>query len=764
MLRTLRPSLATLSLLTLLSALLVTSALARPTHVLLILDASGSMYLRLDDGQYRIEAAKDALTQFVTRLPDAPDLDVGLRVYGSRLFATEADACLDSELVIPVEGFDRERLVREIQAIQAKGATPIAYSLELGLEDLRDLPGHKVVVLVTDGAESCGGDVRAVVDVLTAEGFDVDVRIIGFALSEYAIETFQGVADFESTNSAAELAAALGRAVGVDPDASYPVTVTLTRDGEAVAEGATVRFVDAVDEDVVALVLGTDGAFSGSLAAGTYRAEIADAFSPAPLVVVGLPVTPTAENSFAFELTPAADVALVVEPSVPTAGDFVTVQFEGSPDTAGSWITVVPLEAPDTVSVDRASADGASGSVTLRIPGEAGELEARFHLALPEGGSRVIGRSPAVVSEALSAHLDAPDEVSAGTPFEVAWGGPDADGDYVTVVPVGTRDGMREGMWAGTRDGSPVTLVAPPVPGAYEVRYVLRREHRTLAHVPITVGPPDASLEVDAEVGAGGPFEVAWQGPDNEGDYVTIVPAGVSRDAAFDIMWSRVSTADGSPVTLSAPPEPGAYEVRYVLGQGRRLLVSEPVSVVAAGAVIDAPTEVAAGEAFEVGWTGPDNEGDYVTIVPAGVSRDAAFDIMWSRVSTGDGSPVTLQAPPEPGEYEVRYVLGQGRRMLESLPITVMPTTTQLVAPPEVDAGTTFEVEWTGPDNEGDYVTIVPAGVSRDAAFNIMWSRVSTRHGSPVTLKASDEPGDFEIRYVLGSGRRMLQSVPIRVR
>ncbi len=765
MLRTLRPSLATLSLLTLLtllSALLVTSALARPTHVLLILDASGSMYLRLDDGQYRIEAAKDALTQFVTRLPDAPDLDVGLRVYGSRLFATEADACLDSELVIPVEGFGRERLLREIQAIQAKGATPIAYSLELGLEDLRDLPGHKVVVLVTDGAESCGGDVRAAVDALTAEGFDVDVRIIGFALSEYAIETFEGVADFESTNSAAELAAALGRAVGVDPDASYPVTVTLTRDGEAVAEGATVRFVDAVDEDVVALVLGTDGAFSGSLAAGTYRAEIADAFSPAPLVVVGLPVTPTAENAFAFELTPAADVALVVVPSAPTAGDVVTVQFDGSPDTAGSWITVVPLEAADTVSVDRASVDGASGSVTLRIPGEAGELEARFHLTLPEGGSRVIGRSPAVVSEALSAHLDAPDEVSAGTPFEVAWEGPDADGDYVTVVPVGTRDGMRQGNWANTRDGSPVTLVAPPVPGAYEVRYVLRREHRTLAHVPITVGPPDASLVVDAEVGAGGPFEVEWTGPDNEGDYVTIVPAGVSRDAAFDIMWSRVSTRHGSPVMLSAPPEPGEYEVRYVLGQGRRLLVAAPVSVVAAGAVIDAPPEVEAGSSFEVEWTGPDNEGDYVTIVPAGVSRDAAFNIMWSRVSTRHGSPVMLQAPPEPGEYEVRYVLGSGRRMLESVPITVTPTTAQLVAPPEVEAGSSFEVEWSGPGNDGDHVLLVRPSAG-DGAFHMAPSR-TLRGVSPVTLTAPDEPGEYEIRYVLGHGRLRLMAVPISVR
>ena len=653
----------------LVTLLLLASAVARPTHVLLVLDASGSMYLRLDDGQYRITAAKDALTQFVSRLPDAPDLNVGLRVYGARVGAIEPDACLDSELRLPVEGFDRAGMLSEIQAIQAKGATPIAYSLELAFEDLRGRDGRKVVVLVTDGAESCGGDVRAAVDALTAEGLDVDVRIIGFALSEFAIETFEGVAAFESTNSAAELAAALGRAVGVDPDASHPVSVTLTRDGAPVSEGATVRFVEAVDGGAFELALGTDGAFAGSLRAGTYRVEIADAYSPAPLVVAGLPVTPVEENAFAFELAPAAEVALVVEPNDPTAGDVVTVQFDGAPDTAGNWITVVPLEASDSVAVDRASADGASGSVTLRIPGEAGELEARFHVVLPEGGTRVIGRSPAFVSQPLTAHLDAPDEVSAGTPFEVAWEGPEAEGDYLTVVPVGTRDGMRQGMSANTSEGSPLTLVAPPVPGSYEVRYVLRREHRTLERVAIDVGPPDVSLEVDAEVEAGTRFEVAWVGPANESDYLTIVPAGTRRDGAYDIAWSLRSTQDGSPVTLSAPSTPGEYEVRYVLGAGRRSLVSSPIVVVPSTATIAAPAEVEAGATFEVEWSGPDNEDDYLLIVPP-TARDGVFH-MARTADTRHGSPITMTAPGTPGEYEIRYVRGGSRRMLVSVPITV---------------------------------------------------------------------------------------------
>ena len=758
MLRTPRPSPVTLSLLALLTTLLVTSALARPTHVLLVLDASGSMYLRLEDGQYRIAAAKDALAQVVSRLPDDPDLDVGLRVYGSRLNATEPDACLDSELVVPIEGFDREPLLRSIEAIEARGATPIAYSLELALEDLRGYTGRAVIVLVTDGAESCGGDVRAAVAGLGEAGLEVDVRIIGFALSEHAIRSFEGLGTFECANSAGELAAALGRAVGVDPDATYPVTVTLTRAGEPVGEGASVHFVDAVDGGERQLTAGADGVFITRLPAGTYRAEVTDAHGATSISVRGLPVTPGDDNAFAFELAPAAEVELVVEPTDPTAGDTVRVRFDGAPAGRGNWLTVVPRDAPDHASFARASVEDVRGVAEVRIPAEQAELEARFHLALPGGGTGVIGRSASFVPQPLTASLAAPAEVAAGTRFEVAWEGPAADGDYVTIVREGTREGMREGDWAAVADGSPVDLLAPPEPGSYEVRYVLRAEHRALVRQPLTVGPADARIGAPAEVAGGGTIEVAWEGPGNPGDYVTIVPRG-ARDGAFH-GTSAAPTEGGSPLTLAAPAEPGDYEVRYVLGQGRRMLVSVPLIVTAAEAGLEVPAEVEAGAAFEVAWVGPDNDGDYLTIVPRGARDGMRHDT--SAAHTRDGSPVLLLAPPEPGEHEIRYVLGDGRALLLSVPITVSPTTASIVAPTEVAAGASFEVAWTGPANRGDYLTIVPSG-ARDGAFH-MTSSAQTRDGTRVSLTAPDQAGDYEIRYVLGHGRLKLLSVPIEVR
>ena len=469
----------------LLAATLATTALAQPTNVLIVLDASGSMYLKLDDGQYRIAAAKDALAQFVARLPETPDLNVGLRLYGANLVAVEEGACEDSELVVPVAGFDRDGLLQTIRATQPKGATPIAYALDLAADDLRDAEGRKVIVLVTDGAESCGGDLRAAVERLTAEGFDVDVRIIGFALSDFAIATFEGLGTFESTNSAAELADALARAADV-ASSDHPVTVRLVRGGEPVTQGASVRFVDTVDGGTSALGLQADGSFTAELPAGNYRAVIDDATTATSLTVGGLPVTPDSDNAFTFELD-AAEVFLTVAPTDPLAGATVDVTFQGASGVSGSFLTIVPTDAGDDVILDRVPVSGASGLVQVHTPGEPAELEARYHVRVAEGGTRVIGRSPAFASLPIDASVEAPDEIPAGATFEVPWTGPNNASDYLTIVPIGTREGTRQGNWTATSRGNPTTLTAPAEPGQYEVRYVLNQGHTTIARVVVTV-------------------------------------------------------------------------------------------------------------------------------------------------------------------------------------------------------------------------------------------------------------------------------------
>ena len=68
--------------------------------LVLLLDSSGSMK-ESAGGQTKIAAAKAALKDVLTRLPD--DAQVGVRVFGAKVFsAKDEGACTDTQNVVPV--------------------------------------------------------------------------------------------------------------------------------------------------------------------------------------------------------------------------------------------------------------------------------------------------------------------------------------------------------------------------------------------------------------------------------------------------------------------------------------------------------------------------------------------------------------------------------------------------------------------------------------------------------------------------------------
>jgi Ca-activated chloride channel family protein len=178
------------------------------------------------------------------------------------------------------------------------------------------------------------------------------------------------------------------------------------------------------------------------------------------------------------------------------------------------------------------------------------------------------------------------------------------------------------------------------------------------------VTPFQGALLGPDEVMANTEFEVAWNGPNGSGDFVTITKA----DAAQGSYLSYFYTTAGSPGTLLAPLDPGAYELRYVLGQDNSIQARRPITVIAAVVTLDAPDEVARGAAFQVTWTGPDASGDYITIVPAGSAPGTYLSYAYTYV----GNPGELTAPDSAGNYEIWYVPGQNtQKVLLSIPIRV---------------------------------------------------------------------------------------------
>lgn len=146
--------------------------------VAIIFDTSGSMLQDLD-GRSRADVAKEALGRLVTETLPA-GTTVSLRTFG------DTPGSCDTNLVVPPGPLDPVAMNAAIQSVPVVNEvrTPIGASLEAVLQDLSMGPGPKIVVLVTDGEETCGGDPAAAIQALAATGVDVRVNIVGFALDD----------------------------------------------------------------------------------------------------------------------------------------------------------------------------------------------------------------------------------------------------------------------------------------------------------------------------------------------------------------------------------------------------------------------------------------------------------------------------------------------------------------------------------------------------------------------------------------------------
>lgn len=145
----------------------------------LIFDASGSMLKRIK-GKRRISIAKDVLKKAVTDIIPPKTL-VALRVFGHK----KADSCR-TDLEMRLQPLNVKKTTRIISKINAKNLakTPIADSLAKVASDLSKVKGKKVVILVTDGKETCDGNPAKVIASLKEQGIDVRINIVGFAIDD----------------------------------------------------------------------------------------------------------------------------------------------------------------------------------------------------------------------------------------------------------------------------------------------------------------------------------------------------------------------------------------------------------------------------------------------------------------------------------------------------------------------------------------------------------------------------------------------------
>jgi Mg-chelatase subunit ChlD len=177
------------------------SAEASPTiNVQLIFDASGSMAEDIG-GETKIEAARRAMENLIAQIPeDAGDkLNVGFRVFGhlgDNTDAGRAESCQSTELLVPLDGVDKAALGQQALAWEPTGWTPISLALQKAGEDMQAGENvRNVIIMVTDGEETCDGDPCAVSQALAQGDTAVRIDVVGFGLAPEVADTLRCISD-----------------------------------------------------------------------------------------------------------------------------------------------------------------------------------------------------------------------------------------------------------------------------------------------------------------------------------------------------------------------------------------------------------------------------------------------------------------------------------------------------------------------------------------------------------------------------------------
>jgi Ca-activated chloride channel homolog len=220
------------------------------TRLLFVLDGSGSMMAKWDN-DLRINIAKDKLTALVDSLKRNPNIEFALRVYGHQFEAKQKN-CKDSKLEVGFAPANHLQVKNALARIRPQGTTPIAYSLEQATKDFPDDKNYRnVIVMITDGIESCNGDPCAISLGLQKNGIVLRPFIIGLGVGKDFTSAFSCIGKAYDARSGEDFRAILG-SVARQILGRTTVTVELTdANDKPIEKDVNLSFTNNVTKDPV---------------------------------------------------------------------------------------------------------------------------------------------------------------------------------------------------------------------------------------------------------------------------------------------------------------------------------------------------------------------------------------------------------------------------------------------------------------------------------------------------------------------------------
>lgn len=166
-----------------------------PINVLFVMDGSSSMTKKWGKEDKWTIAEKSLLQIADSLLKEHENLQFGLRVYGHQSLPMQND-CKDTELKLPITKNTLTQLKNSLHSVNPKGITPLAFTLEQTKIDFAGLEGQKnILVLITDGSESCLGDPCKILEILLAQEVIVKPVIIGLDIDIESLRDYHCISD-----------------------------------------------------------------------------------------------------------------------------------------------------------------------------------------------------------------------------------------------------------------------------------------------------------------------------------------------------------------------------------------------------------------------------------------------------------------------------------------------------------------------------------------------------------------------------------------
>ena len=179
----------------------------KKTRILFLMDASSSMSYNWNPTNTRFQVASNILLNIIDSIYSINnEVEFAVRAYGTQYSAQEKN-CYDTKLEVPFNYQNVSQIKTRLQYIRPYGFSPIAYSLQQASEN--ELNNSAVydysIIFITDGGESCNGDICNVFNNLLKNKISIKPYVIGLDKNEKLKNYYECLGNFIEVNTAADI-------------------------------------------------------------------------------------------------------------------------------------------------------------------------------------------------------------------------------------------------------------------------------------------------------------------------------------------------------------------------------------------------------------------------------------------------------------------------------------------------------------------------------------------------------------------------------